>query len=81
VTGEDPHLGAVMAARYVRGVQSEHVMAVVKHYILNNQETNRQSVNAIVDERTLHEIYLPPFVAALKEGTFENFFSCSLSSF
>jgi hypothetical protein len=82
VTGEDPVLGSVMAEAYVRGVQSQHVMAVVKHFILNNQETNRTTVNAIVDERTLHEIYLPPFLAAIEAGMLLvlflfDLFSCS----
>jgi hypothetical protein len=57
-----------MSAKYVQGVQSQNVMATVKHYILNNQETLRNTVDSVVDERTLHEIYLPPFKSAIKAG-------------
>ena len=65
---EDPTLAAAMAAAYVRGVQSQGVMATVKHFALNNQETERISISALLDARALHEIYLPAFEAAVKEG-------------
>ncbi|MDE7438517.1 MAG: glycoside hydrolase family 3 C-terminal domain-containing protein [Muribaculaceae bacterium] len=66
--GEDPYLAAQMVAPYVRGVQQNGVAACVKHYALNNQEVNRSHVNVIVDDRTLHEIYLPAFKSAVKDG-------------
>jgi beta-glucosidase len=66
--GEDPELAARMAVAYVQGVQSQHVMATVKHFAANNQETQRQTIDVEVDARTLHEIYLPAFEAAVKQG-------------
>ncbi len=66
--GEDPYLSSKMVVPYVKGVQSNGVAACVKHYALNNQETNRHTTNVIVDDRTLYEIYLPPFKAAVQEG-------------
>ena len=66
--GEDPYLSGQMVAPYVKGVQSNGVAACVKHYALNNQETNRHTTNAIVDDRALYEIYLPAFKAAVQEG-------------
>jgi len=65
---EDPFLTAKMGVAYVTGIQSEGVAACLKHYVCNDQETNRGSVNVLVDSRTLHEIYLPPFEAAVKES-------------
>jgi beta-glucosidase len=66
--GEDPFLAGRIAARYVRGVQSQGVAACVKHFACNNQETGRMTVDAVVSERALHEIYLPAFEAAIKDG-------------
>ena len=66
--GEDPYLAARMAVAYVKGVQAEGVMAAVKHYAVNNQEHERHTIDVRVDERTLHEIYLPAFRAAVQEG-------------
>lgn len=66
--GEDPYLASQMAVGYIQGVQSNHVAACVKHFAVNNQETNRYNINTIVDERTLHEIYLPAFKAAVQKG-------------
>ena len=66
--GEDPFLAARVAVAYTRGVQSEGVMAAVKHYAVNNQERERHTIDARVDERTLHELYLPAFKAAVQEG-------------
>lgn len=66
--GEDPFLTSVMVAPYVRGVQKNGVAACVKHYALNNQEVYRDHVNVLVDDRTLHEIYLPGFKSAVTEG-------------
>jgi len=68
VSGESPYFGARMAKPYVKGVQSQNVLAVAKHFALNNQETNRDSVNSVVDPRTLWEVYYPPFEAAVEAG-------------
>jgi len=65
---EDPFLNAKLAVQAVKGIQSQNVAACVKHYAVNNQEVNRNTVNAIVDERALREIYLPAFKAAIQEG-------------
>jgi beta-glucosidase len=66
--GEDPYQVGRMAAEVVRGIQDQDVAACVKHYALNNQEWNRGWVNAVVDERTLREIYLPAFEATVRAG-------------
>ena len=66
--GEDPYLAGEIAAHYILGVQSQNVVATVKHYDANNSEYHRRQINAIIDERTLREIYLPAFEAAVKEG-------------
>lgn len=66
--GEDPYLAGQIAAGYIRGVQSQGVAATAKHFALNNSEYDRHNENSIVDERTLHEIYLPAFEAAVREG-------------
>ena len=66
--GEDPYLASGMTVSFVKGVQSENVVATPKHYACNNQEYNRFRVDVKVDERTLHEIYLPAFKAAVTEG-------------
>ena len=66
--GEDPFLAGKIAAGYVRGVQSEHVAACVKHLVCNNQEFWRTTNSSEVDERTLREIYLPAFRTACREG-------------
>nr|MCR5133349.1 glycosyl hydrolase [Bacteroidales bacterium] len=66
--GEDPFLSSTMVVPYVQGVQSNGVAACVKHYALNNQETNRFLTNVKVDDRTLYEIYLPAFKAAVQKG-------------
>jgi len=66
--GEDPYLVAQMAVAEIQGIQSQDVIANVKHFAVNNQERDRMKVSAVVDERTLHEIYLPAFEASVKEG-------------
>lgn len=66
--GEDPYLASKMVVPYVQGVQRNGVAACVKHYALNNNEVNRHTTNAVVDDRTLYEIYLPAFKAAVQEG-------------
>ena len=66
--GEDPYLASRMVVPYIQGMQSKGIAACVKHYALNNDETYRHQVNVIVDDRALHEIYLPAFRAAVTEG-------------
>ncbi len=65
---EDPFLNADMVVPYIEGVQSQGVIATVKHYALNDQEYNRHNVSSDVDERTMREIYLPAFEAAVTKG-------------
>ena len=65
---EDPYVSARMATAYVEGMQSQGVAACVKHFVCNDQETRRHSINIAVDERTLHEIYLPAFEAASRQA-------------
>src|SRR5579862_1581868 len=66
--GEDPYLASRIAVGYIEGVQSEGVSATIKHFLGNNSEYSRHSTNDIIDERTLREIYLPAFEAAVKEA-------------
>ncbi|MFA6356764.1 MAG: glycoside hydrolase family 3 C-terminal domain-containing protein [Candidatus Omnitrophota bacterium] len=66
--GEDPYLASRMAVAYIKGIQDKKVIATVKHYACNNQEWERGTIDTIVDERALREIYLPAFEAAIKEG-------------
>jgi beta-glucosidase len=65
---EDPYLNSRLAVAYVKGVQSNGIASCVKHYAANNQETSRGDVDVTMDERTLQEIYLPAFKAAVIEG-------------
>ena len=65
---EDPVLSARLAVEYTKGSQDAGTAVCLKHYALNNQETDRGSVDVIADERTMREIYLKPFEAAIKEG-------------
>ncbi|MBN1269097.1 MAG: glycoside hydrolase family 3 C-terminal domain-containing protein, partial [Kiritimatiellae bacterium] len=65
---EDPYLAGKIAAAYVRGVQSQKIGTSTKHYACNNQEWERTTISVEVDERTLREIYLPAFRAAVEEG-------------
>lgn len=66
--GADPYLSSNMVVPYIKGVQSNGVATCVKHFALNNQEVNRHTTNVIVDDRTLYEIYLPAFKAAVQDG-------------
>ncbi len=68
LAGEDPYLASQMVVPFIRGVQSQGVVATAKHFAVNNQEFNRMEISAVVDERALREIYLPAFEAAVKEG-------------
>jgi beta-glucosidase len=88
--GEDPYLGSQMLIPLITAVQKEGVVATSKHFVCNDQEYNRNSINTIVDERTLREIYLRPFETAVKKaktGAFMdaynqlNGFFCSQSSY
>jgi beta-glucosidase len=65
---EDPYLSARMAVAYITGLQSQNVGATVKHFIGNDSEFERNTINSEIDERTLREIYLPPFEAAVREA-------------
>ena len=66
--GEDPYLAAQLVVPYVQGVQANGVAACVKHFAVNNQETRRTATNSVVDDRTMYEIYLPAFKAAVDGG-------------
>jgi beta-glucosidase len=66
--GEDPYLAGKIAAMYIKGMQQEGVMATAKHYMGNNQEYDRHNISSDMDERTMHEIYLPAFQASVAEG-------------
>jgi beta-glucosidase len=65
---EDPFLNSALVVPYIEGVQSQGVIATVKHYALNSQEYNRHNVDSQADERTMREIYLPAFEAAVTKG-------------
>jgi beta-glucosidase len=65
---EDPYLTSRIAVAYVAGVQSQAVSATAKHFVCNDSEFERMTISSQVDERTLREVYLPPFEAAVKEG-------------
>jgi beta-glucosidase len=66
---EDPYLSAEMAVAYIQGVQERGVGACIKHFVCNDQEYERHTISVEVDERTLREIYLPPFDAAVRRAS------------
>jgi beta-glucosidase len=66
--GEDPFLASRTAVAYIKGMQNQGVSATIKHFVGNNQEYDRHNGDSIIDERTLREIYLPTFEAAVKEA-------------
>eukprot|EP00931_Biecheleriopsis_adriatica_P075811 TRINITY_DN49598_c0_g1_i1.p1 TRINITY_DN49598_c0_g1~~TRINITY_DN49598_c0_g1_i1.p1 ORF type:complete len:727 (-),score=142.39 TRINITY_DN49598_c0_g1_i1:78-2258(-) len=66
LSGEDPYLGATLVKSAVKGIQDQKVVANAKHWVNNNQETNRMAVSEEVDERTRFEVYYPPFEAAIE---------------
>ncbi|MGA7783452.1 MAG: glycoside hydrolase family 3 C-terminal domain-containing protein, partial [Candidatus Acidiferrales bacterium] len=66
--GEDPFLAGQLSVQVIRGIQSEGIIANVKHFAANNQETDRFVVNELIDERTLREIYLPAFEVSIHQG-------------
>jgi len=66
--GEDPYLSARMGVAYIKGVQGEGVIPSVKHFDANNEEFERHRIDAYIDQRTLHEIYLPAFKAAVQQA-------------
>jgi beta-glucosidase len=65
---EDPMLTSALAVAYIEGVQSEGIAATIKHFVANDSEVERQTMSSDLDERTLREIYLPPFEAAVKQA-------------
>lgn len=65
---EDPYLNSELVVPFIQGVQSQGVIATVKHYALNNSEFDRHNIDVQIDERTMREIYLPAFEAAVKRG-------------
>ena len=66
--GEDPFLASRIAVGYIEGMQSQGVSATIKHFMGNNSEFDRHNTDSIIDERTMREIYLPTFEAAVKEA-------------
>eukprot|EP01043_Picozoa_sp_COSAG02_P028441 COSAG02_NODE_1723_length_11188_cov_3.341510_4_plen_109_part_00 len=76
LSGEDPFLGYTLAQPAVAGIQSNRVIANAKHFVNNNQETNRNTVLEIVDERTRYEMYYPPFEGAANAGVGSVMCSC-----
>jgi beta-glucosidase-like glycosyl hydrolase len=75
ISGEDPYLGYSLVRPLVKGIQSNNIIATAKHWVANNQESNRHGDTAVVDERTRFEIYYPPFEGAVEAGV--GSFMCS----
>jgi beta-glucosidase len=74
--GEDPYLAARLGVAYIKGVQGEGVIPSVKHFDANNEEFERHRIDEKIDERALHEIYLPAFKAAVEEANVWTVMSC-----
>lgn len=68
LSGEDPFLGYTLVQPVVKGIQGQKVMANAKHYIDNSQESGRNDINEVIDERTQFELYYPPFEGAIEAG-------------
>jgi beta-glucosidase len=66
--GEDPYLAGTMAVAEIKAIQANGVIAMAKHLVANDQETNRMNINEIIDDKVLHELYLLPFEMSAKEG-------------
>lgn len=66
--GEDPYLAGTMSVAEIKAIQAEGVIAMAKHLVANEQETNRFTVNQIIDDKVLHELYLLPFEMSAKDG-------------
>jgi beta-glucosidase len=66
--GEDPYLAGQIGAGNVQGIQSQGVIATPKHYLANNQETDRTTIDELIDDRTIHEIYTPAFDTVVQQG-------------
>jgi beta-glucosidase len=66
--GEDPYLAGVMAVNITKGVQSNGIIAMAKHFVLNEQEASRNSVSVVIDDRPYHELYLLPYEMSVKDG-------------
>lgn len=65
---EDPYLSGKLAAAMIKGIQSNGIAACVKHFAVNSQELRRMTMDSVLDERTLREIYITAFEIAIKEG-------------
>ena len=79
ISGEDPVLGAELVGPVIEGIQSQGVIANAKHWVQNNQETDRGDVDENVDERTQFELYYQPFEAAAAAGVGSVMCSCACS--
>jgi len=66
--GEDPYLAGTMSVAEIKAIQANGVIAMAKHLVANEQETNRMNINEIIDDKVLHELYLLPFEMSAKEG-------------
>ena len=68
ISGEDPFLGSALVNPFVGAIQAKGIIVTVKHWLDNNQEIYRQTMNVEVGDRAQHEIYMPPFKAAIEAG-------------
>ena len=65
---EDPYLTGKVAASYINGLQSRGIAATIKHFVGNEQETNKNTIDSVIQERPLREVYLKPFEIAIRES-------------